>query len=294
MKSFYVVVISIFLNFTHPVVFGATVSWVNWTSAPLGNSSSASGTITSSTLGNITVSYTGEIRSPTQVSGGINYWIPSTPYISAEVENPPPTSDIIALTGGNVTVNTITFSEPVVNPVIAVVSLGQANIATTYQFDAPFDIVSSGPGYWGNGPLTKLPGNVLRGQEGHGVIQFLGSYTSISWTVPTYENYSGFTIGVPEKVKLLATDAELVAKKNGDKVDLTLTTTNERDTATLSILRAEKLNDGRTAITQVCHFASGGSPYACTDNLGGDYYLLLETEYKSGSFFIYDEQVVPK
>jgi hypothetical protein len=49
--------------------------------------------------------------------------------------------------------------------------------------------------------MTQLPGNILQGVEGDGTIQFSGVYSSISWTVPMPEYFSGFTIGataVPE------------------------------------------------------------------------------------------------
>jgi hypothetical protein len=39
-------------------------------------------------------------------------------------------------------------------------------------------------------------GNALTGTEGDGVIQFSGTCSSIRFTDPIYENYSGFTLGV--------------------------------------------------------------------------------------------------
>ena len=55
-----------------------------------------------------------------------------------------------------------------------------------------------GAGYWGGpGTLIELPGDVLQGEEGHGLIQFIGTFTSISWTIPVAENWHGFQIGVP-------------------------------------------------------------------------------------------------
>lgn len=179
---------------------GEIVSWVDWTSATAGNPGSASGTVTLPDSSTVSVSYSGEIKFA-QTSGGTNYWIPSTPYLSATVENSPPTSDIVALIGGNSTLNTITFSEPVVNPVMAILSLGNRAEIIEYHFNAPFEILSFGPGYWGGpGLLTALPGNVVQGIEGHGTIRFLGNFSSISWTVPIRENWHGFTIGVNKTV----------------------------------------------------------------------------------------------
>lgn len=183
----------------------ASISWTDWTSATPGNAGSAQGTITLPNQSPVSVTYNGEI-SFAQTSGGINYWNPTTPYISATVPNAPPDSDIIALTGGNNNVNTINFSTPVVNPVLGIVSLGTPSVQVNYQFNIPFNILSVGAGYWGNGPLTQLPGNVLQGTEGHGVIQFTGNISSISWTAPNAEYWHGFTVGtakaVPEPLTL--------------------------------------------------------------------------------------------
>jgi hypothetical protein len=177
--------------------FGAIVDWAAWSTATVGNPGSASGTI-----GAISVTYTGEVVSSTQTGGAdYNYWAynPAS-YISATVENAPPTGDMITLSGGNSTVNTISFSSLVTDPVLAIASMGQWNIDVTYYFDQVFTILSDGTGYWG-GPNT-LSGSgtsVLDGLEGNGTIQFLGTFSSISWTTGvTGEFYQGFTVGVPQ------------------------------------------------------------------------------------------------
>jgi hypothetical protein len=133
-----------------------------------------------------------------QTNAGINYWNPSTPYISAQVQNAPPTPDILALVGGQNQIYTVTLSEPIKDPIMAIVSLGQPSVPTTYDFDSPFTIVSQDVGFWGGGPnaLQQLPGDVLLGNEGHGTIQFIGTFSSFSWVVPTPENWHGFTFGI--------------------------------------------------------------------------------------------------
>jgi hypothetical protein len=173
----------------------AAVSWTDWTNASLGAPGSADGTLTLPS-GAVSINYTGEVAGPTQVSGGIDYWIPNTPYLSATVPNEPPAADIITLSGGQGIHSALTFSKPLTNPLMAIVSLGQSGFAVHYDFDTPFDVISSGPGYWGGpGTLTELPGNVLEGVEGHGVIQFLGTIDTLSWTIPENEFWHGFTIG---------------------------------------------------------------------------------------------------
>lgn len=182
--------------------FGATYYYVDWTSANVAQGT-ATGTITLPDLSTVTVTFaaTNPNGSPgtlfgAQTSGGTNYWIPSAPYISAQVSNPPLGPDILQLAGGQNQTYTVTLSQPIKDPIMAIVSLGSPSIPITYDFNSPFTIVSQGAGFWGNGPLTQLPGDVLRGQEGHGTIQFIGTFSTFSWTVPTTEVWHGFTFGI--------------------------------------------------------------------------------------------------
>jgi hypothetical protein len=141
-----------------------------------------------------------------QTNGGTNYWIPSEPYISAEVTNAPPDSDILQLVGGENQIYRITFSEPIVDPIMAILTLGAAGTPTTYDFDAPFTIVSQGTGWWGGTEtsLSELPGDILLGEEGRddqvprNVLQlFLGRADS--------ENWHGFTFAIRSAEALDAT-----------------------------------------------------------------------------------------
>ena len=117
------------------------------------------------------------------------------------VDNGPPDSDMITMrTAGT---RTITFSQPVVNPVMSLLSMGRNTLAVRYQFDTDFDILSVGGGYFdpgGNGTLTKEHGNILLGVEGHGLIQFTGTHTSISWNVDVDEDWHGIQIGIGSSV----------------------------------------------------------------------------------------------
>lgn len=170
------------------------ISWVDWTSGTAGASGSATGSLNiDGEL--VTVNYTGEIQF-IQTSGGTNYWVPDAySTTNSVVDNPPPTPDIIALS--RATQKTLTFSRPIANPLFAVVSLN----GNGYSFDQDFNILGYGRGYWGTGTLTKTnpsPGIYqLNGSgEPHGVIQFTGAFTSVSWTSLSNENWNGFTIGV--------------------------------------------------------------------------------------------------
>lgn len=176
---------------------GAPADWAEWTSASGSAPGTASATISTSS-GSVGVVYNGEIYFAQINNSGVYFYFPPTPFLSATVPNAPPRADIIALQGGVGTgVHTLTFSPPVENPIMAIVSLGQPSVTVTYDFDVPFTILSFGPGYWGGpGTLNNVGGKRLTGVEGHGTIQFIGTVSSINWTIPNPETWHGFTVGL--------------------------------------------------------------------------------------------------
>jgi hypothetical protein len=174
------------------------VYWTDWSSVSYGNLGSASGTI-SFPGSPVDVRYSGEAIS----TGDAGDWaFPGTYSKAGVVDNTPtPRYESIMLTGGNSTVNTISFSSPVLNPVMGIQSLGNSGDPATYAFSSPFTIVQQGGGHWGGNAfgLTQ-DGNNLYGREGNGIIQFSGVFDSISWTVPDGEYYHMFTVGAPAVV----------------------------------------------------------------------------------------------
>lgn len=192
-----------------------TYHYVDWISADVAQGT-AVGVITLPDSSTVTVSFAainpdgsaGNLAGAT-TSGGTNYWVPATPYISAEVENAPPDSDILRLQGGQNQLYQVTLSEAIRDPIMAIVSLGQPSILTSYEFDSPFTIVSQGQGYWGGNAtsLVQQPNNVLEGREGHGTIRFIGTFSTFSWTVPTPEFWHGFTFGIRTTERIEPSDA---------------------------------------------------------------------------------------
>ncbi len=193
-----------------PLLSGATYHYTDWTTANVAGGT-ASGVITLPDSSTVSVNFEAVYASGApgslhfaQTNGGTNYWNPSTPYISSQVDNAPPGTDLLALMGGQNQIYRVTLGAAIKDPIMAIVSLGSPSIPTTYDFDSPFTIVSQGAGYWGGSStsLSILPGDVLRGAEGHGTIQFIGTFSTFSWVVPTPENWHGFTFGVRTTVAL--------------------------------------------------------------------------------------------
>ncbi len=179
--------------------------YVDWTTANVG-AGTASGLITLPDASTVTVNFAALYANGSpgtlafaQTGAGTNYWTPATPYISSQVDNAPPGTDLLALSGGLSQIHSVTLSAAIKDPIMAIVSLGAPRSNTTYDFDSPFTIVSEGVGYWGGNTTTaleQLPGDILLGNEGHGTIQFIGTFSTFSWTVPTPEYWHGFTFGI--------------------------------------------------------------------------------------------------
>jgi len=175
----------------------ATVVWTDWTSGvvdPVNGSAIGS-------MGSVNVTYAGENEA---LNGDASHWSPASTWISGPVNSAPPGNSSIRLIGGGSVVDTITFSTAVLNPVIAIVSLGQGGIQASFDFDKTlsFTVAGGGPSSnWGGVALSST-GNVVFGNEGNGLVMFSGLIDSISWTNPAAENYYAFTVGsvgaVPE------------------------------------------------------------------------------------------------
>lgn len=195
------------------------VYWTDWTGSDTdpGVGFAGHGTITTLTQ-SVGVTYTNPAGIGFyQPSGGIDYWAPRTPvtnspYTSTAVDNAPTGTDIIALQyAGN---QTLTFSQTVLNPIFAFVSLNGNGYAFLNQ---DFEILSYGAGlgaaapgdnscgYWGCGSVTKQVvdlggGNIeyrlIGTGEPHGAIRFTGAFDSLTWRSMTNEYWNGFTVGV--------------------------------------------------------------------------------------------------
>lgn len=175
------------------------VSWTNWTSVTAGSSGSGSGSMT---LGAETVNVT--------LNGLLNGFVDGTGYYA-----PYPTtygglapSDMIQeWQSGRVVIN---FSSPVVNPYLALVSIGQPNYNVAYAFQNlqnPIEVISYGSNNWGYGGYS-IDGSTFIGHEYNGILKLSGTYSSLTFSISPDENWHGFNIGaasaaVPEPATML-------------------------------------------------------------------------------------------
>jgi hypothetical protein len=188
-KTWVAVLTTIFLMPVMVSVANASTTWTDWTDRTAGAAGSAVGT-----LGTITVDYSGEVLGNTNLNGTSNIWNPDTTYIGGLIDTSPDTvGDVIGL-NGSTSVSTISFSEPVLNPVIAIWSLGRPSFEASFSFTETPVFQVGGPNSIYGGSSIIVDGNTVAGNEGNGVILFEGEFDSLSWT-STNENWYGFTVG---------------------------------------------------------------------------------------------------
>ena len=184
-----------------------TITWAAWSSVYTAGSTGGKAT---ATIGSDAVTYSGEVISVFPPS--FPSWGPATTFSGGTVGNPPPSGGGVQLRGGAATsTDTLTFATPVVNPVMAIISLGNSGNPASFVFTSsePFTIQSGGPSNEFGGISITQSGNSVLGSEGSGTIQFIGTYSSISWTNPVNEFYYGFTVGAPGTVGAVPLPATL-------------------------------------------------------------------------------------
>lgn len=186
-------------------VTNASAAWIDWSTTSTGTLMADGTTVNVSMTGNPAALIDGDYYYNNANTG---FTSPTGTYAGLAP------SDVIQVTGTG-SFN-LTFDQAVVNPYIALVSVGQPSYGVTYRFEEPFSVVSYGSNYWGYNGYT-VSGNDFTGTEFNGVLQFTGSFTSLSFDVLQSENWHGFNIGVadsaagvPEPAALFLLSAGLI------------------------------------------------------------------------------------
>jgi hypothetical protein len=184
-------------------------TWTSWNSAGTN--------VFNGTLLGTSVTYTGNYAGGQLTGGGgTDYFSPSGAYTQGGLTSPN--------TGGNVgfvqliqpSTGLLTFSSPLSNVYLALISVGQPGYAVSYTFDQPFTVVSNNNtncAYWGCGSYTQS-GNTLTGYEFSGTLEFAGTVSSLSMTTDPGENWHGFTVGA-DAVSVTPEPASLVLMGTG-------------------------------------------------------------------------------
>lgn len=220
-----------FLKFLPAVLFltgfvsvsHAVTNWIVWDGAPSSESYTSSSTdgvfdfnyattatgyiVNPHTSETIQVTFNGEITQWSQFNNpyGTDVFANESTYLGPTVDTLPPAGNFIAITGYSGMVNTLTFSKPIKDLVMAIGSLGGNAGPASYVFNRTPTVVSHGPGHWNNGsvpdelePLQVNSGNPdqVDGKEANGVVQFFGTFSSLTWSIPNSEVYSVFNVGI--------------------------------------------------------------------------------------------------
>jgi hypothetical protein len=194
MKSRFLGLLTLAIAAASPAANAGFVTWTDWTSI---TTTSAVGTMGGTT---VNVTSVGLMNGPSQTACGTNWWtqpnLGSPAYTGGSVSNAPTACEQVAL-DSPVTV-TVNFSTPVGGLYMALLSVGRSNLEVTYDFNQAFTVDSEGEGFWGNGTYTLAAGDVIKGNELHGVLAFSGPVSSLTFTTTPSEYWHAFTFGVPE------------------------------------------------------------------------------------------------
>jgi hypothetical protein len=157
-------------------------NWITWTGASGG---------TFSLIGGGTVTLTSS-------STGSTYSQPVFQYSRLSCPDKNPSGNVQALE--NEGLYTYTFSQPVTNPILAVYTLGRdlpSPITASLSADTPFIVYCSATSNPSYAITYDLLNQSFFGTEGYGIVQFVGTVTSITLDYSPFEQYTQLSWGIP-------------------------------------------------------------------------------------------------
>lgn len=177
------------------------VSWTDWSAITTGASGSGTGSMTIG-ASTVEVKLNGMLNGFSNGDGYFKNYPATYGYLY-------PFDLIQEWSTGSVT---ITFSTPVIDPYLALVSVGQSGVGVNYSFTnltGAINVISSGANNWGYTGYSIVD-NTFSGKEFNGVLQLTGTYSSLTFSINPNEYWHGFNIGaasvytgVPEPATLM-------------------------------------------------------------------------------------------
>lgn len=173
--------------------------------------------------------------------------------ITCLYDNFSPSANVYKITGRGVgeVAMTFNFSQPLTNPILAIWSLGSAANVQRLKPNTPFiefpycnndtGVLCFGntPGdlvIYDSGVTYGTNSNVIQGNEGYGVIQFIGTFSQIVINTLTVENRTNFIWGIP-------------CANPGPSYTTTTTTAAPTTTTTTDSITTTTTTDGLTTTT---------------------------------------------
>ena len=84
--------------------------------------------------------------------------------------------------------NTLTFASPMTNPVLVFSSIGNSGVSVPITFSAPVQVL------WSSATVQNSPTQIT-GTEGYAIVRMNGTFSSISFSYLTFENWVNFAFG---------------------------------------------------------------------------------------------------
>jgi len=177
------------------------ISWTTWKKDQIGQTTGSATGVVTLPSGKIHIHYKGEVGANSCLGPGYPSWEPASTFSGGSVGNPPGSGNQIALKGGAGSgTDTIVFSQPVTNPIIALWSVGNRSMLQRLHIlrRESITLESGGRSKEYGGRSIRVHTSGISGREGNGTVQLNGTFTRIRFKVPLAEYWSAFTIGIPQ------------------------------------------------------------------------------------------------
>jgi len=160
---------------TNPLCDSTQLDWSTWVSV---NGSTAIGTISSNISVSVTMSTGGLFTTSEMFNGGV-----FPPQYNVPVNN-------LSIANSNAGLYTFCFSSPIIDPQIALASVGNPSTTVPINTSACYEVIWPGQG------MTYPSNTTLTGFEGYTIIKFPGEHTCISFDYLISEHYCNLAFGI--------------------------------------------------------------------------------------------------